>query len=147
MEYVLHILWPRWNYKGVLLAISHTRPTHSHQSVAVSSDTAQVVLRAKRGHFDYSSGMTYFTQSSPHSGLRMKCWLWSREPSRWPCGIAICHRHSSTFPFTLYRWHVHSEMNPEVLVSFVFVLNPFESWHWEYTNQPHQLQIGSSHIK
>lgn len=60
--------------KGYTYSFSHTLSdihTDTHQFMAVSSHTVRARLRAKRGHFDYSSKMTCFTQSSPHFGCKL----------------------------------------------------------------------------
>ena len=67
MEHVMHILWYSWNYKRLhwVFPLPYTR------GKSISSHTVQVKLRAKRGHFDYGSRATRFTQSSPHFGCKL----------------------------------------------------------------------------
>lgn len=67
MEGVMHILWYSWNYKR----LQRVFPLPYTRGKSISSHTVQVKLRAKRGHFDYSSRVTRFTQSSPHFGCKL----------------------------------------------------------------------------
>lgn len=92
IQYVTHSLWYCWNYKGFYLIFRwHISPTH--QSAAAFSHTVRVKLRAKRGHFDYSSKMTRFTQSSPHFGCKLNVSLglesWVGSLSEYQYAVAI----------------------------------------------------------
>lgn len=61
----MHNLWLCRNYKGTSIL------PHTHQYKLASCRTVQDRLRTKRGHFDYSSKVTCFTQSSPHFGCKL----------------------------------------------------------------------------
>lgn len=110
--------------------------------MAVSSNTMQVRLRTKRGHFDYSSKMTRFTQSSPHFGCKLNVGYglesWAGFFSEYKYAIAI---------------FLHQLCNPIVLLNEIYIksriVQQFLSPQWEYTHPSHKLQLKCSldHIK